>query len=123
MNGHGRPAAGAGSGGGRPPLKLAGVPHGRLVPERTVAAPRIVAKGGAWWFCRCTGGGPKCKGSAVVSAQGLRSGDARSCGCLLSEASAERARRGLRVRKRRLGLEAGGPGVRAPAAASTPSTG
>ena len=76
---------------------LTGMMFGRL---EVIAYAGIDKHRTAKWVCRCTG--PHCAGKQViVLGTRLRKGHTRSCGCLSSEMSAERARDlGAQDRKR-----------------------
>lgn len=64
-------------------IDLAGQKFGRLTAISDVAAGGRVA-----WMCRC-----ECGGEVVVSRNNLRSGAARSCGCLRREVQSQTATR------------------------------
>lgn len=61
-------------------LELTGQRYGRLLVGALVRRRNPNGEARRYWECKCD-----CGGSAVVAREGLRSGDTKSCGCLLAE--------------------------------------
>lgn len=61
-------------------IDISGQKFGMLVAKKRVAQPEnIKCKMGAWWLCECD-----CGGGIISSYSKLKSGNTKSCGCLIS---------------------------------------
>lgn len=71
-------------------IDLFGKTFGRLTALERAPRPEYSTRTGSWWLCRCSCGTEK-----VVYGEHLRTGRARSCGCLRKELAAARKRKGV----------------------------